>query len=592
MKTFRSLLDEVRQDQKGVKERVNIAEAGSQYYDQHIDNVKQEETVDGLSGQPIPTGGLNQSYIKKNEISSAAVAITDTFRSDVEALDSANYTDFISFVRKYQTLINELPKNRTFKNPSDKTFIATSIKDPLAQISGIKGPLLRAAFAFEDFKKQFKPLKLADRLLGEVPIIGEMIRQKISDIEAGEDLLARQGAQAARQRTREKRRQNQVSDTVAPAGGAMNLTDDLTQERLQDENEKMMTRTTGTGGKTEEQRKEAGLEREETQNIFEAIMMNTKETNDILKGIGGDLEGAGAPGGGGVGFLEALLGGKIIKDMFKGKGKGSGVKTGFKVAAAGGGLAAVMKYFKGGGAAAAAAKASSVQAKAKGVKTKNTNFAKKAIGLGKSAAKPLAGFIAVYDLITGFANSDEIMGLDEGTLGVFESSLVGISKAIDTFTFGILDTKKTANFLIDLFTDTAADLDPLREERAVAMAEFEKQKKRKDAGMSTVGYAFLENKVKDLDQRIVALGGVSLADMMSSDPSDTTLRKGFDLATMGSIKDDPEFARLVAEILKQNKDLLAVQQNNIQNNTQTIFPDSPSANADMSIPYHITGRYE
>ena len=326
MKTFRSLLDEVRKDQQGVKERVNIAEAGSQYYDQHIDNVKQEETVDGLAGQPIPQGGLNQNYIQKKEISNAAVAITDSFRGDIEALDSANYTDFISFVRKYQTLLNELPKNRTFKNPADKTFIATSIKDPLAQIANIKGPLLRAAFAFEDFKKQFKPLKLADRLLGEVPIIGEMIRQKISDIEAGEDLLARQGAQAARQRTREKRRQNQVSqvsDTVAPAGGAMNLTDDLTQERLQNENEKMMSTTTGTGGKTEEQRKEAGLEREETQNIFEAIMLNTKETNDILKGIGGDLEGAGAPGGGGVGFLEALLSGKIIKDMF---GKGKGIK--------------------------------------------------------------------------------------------------------------------------------------------------------------------------------------------------------------------------------------------------------------------------
>ena len=352
MKTFRSLLDEVRKDQQGVKERVNIAEAGSQYYDQHIDNVKQEETVDGLAGQPIPQGGLNQNYIQKKEISNAAVAITDQFRGDIEGLDSANYTDFISFIRKYQTLLNELPKNRTFKNPNDKTFIATSIKDPLAQIANIKGPLLRAAFAFEDFKKQFKPLKLADRLLGEVPIIGEMIRQKISDIEAGEDLLARQGAQAARQRTREKRRQ-QVSDTVAPAGGATNLTDDLTQERLQDENEKMMTRTTGTGGKTEEQRKESKLEREETQNIFEAIMLNTKETNDILKGIGGDLEGAGAPGGGGVGFLEALLGGKIIKDMFS---KGKGVKTGAKVLGAGAGLAAVMKYFKGGGAAAAAAK--------------------------------------------------------------------------------------------------------------------------------------------------------------------------------------------------------------------------------------------
>ena len=590
MKTFRSLLDEVRKDQQGVKERVNIAEAGSQYFDQHIDNVKQEEAVDGLAANPIPAGGLNQNYIQKKEISGAAVAITDTFRSDIEALDSANYTDFISFVRKYQTLLNELPKNRTFKNPSDKTFIATSIKDPLAQIAGIKGPLLRAAFAFEDFKKQFKPLKLADRLLGDVPIIGEMIRQKISDIEAGEDLLARQGAQAARQRTREKRRQNQVSqvsDTVAPAGGAMSLTDDLTQERLQGENEKMMTRTTGTGGKTEEQRKEAGLEREETQNIFEAIMLNTKETNDILKGIGGDLEGAGAPGGGGVGFLEALLGGKIIKDMF---GKGKGVKTGAKVLGTGAGLAAVMKYFKGGGAAAAVAKGTKVQNKAKLVKTKNANFAKKAIGLGKSVAKPLAGFIAVYDLITGFANSDEIMGLDEGTLNNFESSLVGISKAIDTFTFGILDTKKTANFLIDMFTDTAADLDPLREERAIAIAEFEKQKKRKEAGMSTVGYAHLENKIKDLDQRIVALGGVSLMDIVSSDPSNKNLRAGFDLATMGNISKDPEFARLVAEIMKQNQTMFN-QVNNVSNSTSNnITQEPPSANSDMQyngfgIPY-------
>ena len=42
MKTFRSLLDEVRKAQQGVKESVNIAEAGSKYYYQHIDNVKQE----------------------------------------------------------------------------------------------------------------------------------------------------------------------------------------------------------------------------------------------------------------------------------------------------------------------------------------------------------------------------------------------------------------------------------------------------------------------------------------------------------------------------------------------------------------------
>ena len=580
MKTFRKLLDDVRKEQQGVKERVNIAEAGSQYFDQHIDNVRQEELVSGLGGAPIPVGGLNQNYIRKNNISSAAVAITDTFRGDIEALDSANYTDFISFVRKYQTLLNELPKNRTFKNDKDKPFIATSIKDPLTEISNIKGPMLRAAFAFEDFKKQFKPLKLADRLLGDVPIIGEIIKQKIDDIEAGEDLLARQGAQAARQRTREKRRGGGVADTVEAAGGVQQLTDDLTMERAQDENERFMS-LGGPKKQTEEQRKEANLEREETQNIFEAIMMNTKETNDILKGIDGELEGGLGDGGGSSGFLEALLSGKIIKDMFGNKGKA--VKTGAKVVGAGAGLAAIMKYFKGGGAAAAAAKAASVQSKAKNVKVKNAGFAKKAVGLGKSVAKPLAGFIAVYDLITGFMNSDEIMGLDEGTLGAFESSLVGISKAIDTFTFGILDTKSTATKLIDLFTDTTADLEPLRKERAEALAVFEREKLRKEEkGFTIGGLAAHEKKIRDLDERIVALGGVSLADMITKD---TIQGKTYNLKTFGSgtqSVNEENIQRLIADIMAKNQMLIQNNVNN-QSNTTNIVPDVGSTNNDASV---------
>jgi hypothetical protein len=77
--------------------------------------------------------------------------------------------------------------------------------------------------------------------------------------------------------------------------------------------------------------------------------------------------------------------------------------------------------------------------------------------------------------------------------------------------------------------------------------------------------------------------------MLTKDPSDTTLRKGFDLATMGSTKDDPEFARLVAEILRRNQVLL---QNNIQNNnTQTILPDVGSINEDASVVKDRTSNY-
>ena len=58
---------------------------------------------------------------------------------------------------------------------------------------------------------------------------------------------------------------------------------------------------------------------------------------------------------------------------------------------------------------------------------------------------------------------------------------------------------------------------------------------------------------------------------------------------MGYTKDDPEFARLVAEILRRNQVLL---QNNIQNNnTQTILPDVASINGEASIIKDRTSNY-
>ena len=58
---------------------------------------------------------------------------------------------------------------------------------------------------------------------------------------------------------------------------------------------------------------------------------------------------------------------------------------------------------------------------------------------------------------------------------------------------------------------------------------------------------------------------------------------------MGSTKDDPEFARLVAEILRRNQVLL---QNNIQNNNnQTILPDVGSINEENSIFKDRTSNY-
>ena len=89
----------------------------------------------------------------------------------------------------------------------------------------------------------------------------------------------------------------------------------------------------------------------------------------------------------------------------------------------------------------------------------------------------------------------------------------------------------------------------------------------------------------------MALGGVSLADMITRD---TTLGKQYDLKTFGSgthSMTDPTILALI-EMIKDRNNVLLNQTNVNNSSTQAILPDSGSANADMSIPYHITGRYD
>ena len=184
-KTFSEFLADQKKASPGLKEKVNIATAGTTFYLNHI---KEQ--------------GLGRQYIETNKVSNAGTKLTEEFRGDIEMLDGADYRGFVSFIRKYQTALNELPKNRNL-SPQDREYVESAIRDPLTQIGTLRGPVLRLAYGLEDVKKEFKPLKLADRLLGDVPIIGNLIRGKIEDIEAGEQAVIRAGRDAAKQKARE-----------------------------------------------------------------------------------------------------------------------------------------------------------------------------------------------------------------------------------------------------------------------------------------------------------------------------------------------------------------------------------------------------
>ena len=425
-KSFREFLDAQKKSTPDVKEKVNIASAGTTFYLNHIKDK-----------------GLGQSYIADRGISQAAVKLTDDFRQDIEMLDGSDYRGFVSFVRKFESALNELPKNRNLSS-ADREYVESALRDPLSQIATIRGPVLRLAYGLEDFKKQFKPLKLADRLLGDVPIIGNMIKSKIEDIEAGEEAVIRAGREAAKAKAREFRKSlglddDDMGEDFAPAGDVIQPTagsaaefeQQLTDERLEDRGKSDFMSTGAKQNKTEEQRKEANVEREQTQNIFEAIMANTAETNEILKelteaykdeneGMGEILDTLGAGGllaGGAVAGGATALAGKKLLD--KGKKTSATSKPDTK----------------------------------KGSKLKAN--VKKVANVAKTGAKGIASkvpwllpIIGAYDVISGAAGAEEILeAAPDEEVSFFDRLGAGIGKLVETTTFGLVDAKSAANFL-------------------------------------------------------------------------------------------------------------------------------------------------
>ena len=424
-KSFSEFLADQKKSSPGLKEKVNIATAGTTFYLNHI---KEQ--------------GLGRQYIETNRVSNAGTKLTEEFRGDIEMLDGVDYKGFVSFIRKYQTALNELPKNRNL-SPEDREYVEAAIKDPLTQIATIRGPVLRLAYGLEDFKKEFKPLKLADRLLGDVPIIGNLIKGKIEDIEAGEQAVIRAGRDAAKQKARELQKSlgldedegddyADTGDTVTPGGGAQTIQKELTKERLEDTGRQQDAGPGLIKRQSEEQRKEANVEREQTQNIFEAIMANTAETNEILK----ELTEAYKDENEGMGEILDTLG-------------TGGLAVGG--AAAGAGTALAAKKVLG------TKKKTPTSVKKpetpKGNKLKAS--VKKVANVAKTGAKGIASkvpwllpIIGAYDVISGAAGAEEILeAAPDEEVSFFDRLGAGIGKLVETTTFGMVDAKSAAEFL-------------------------------------------------------------------------------------------------------------------------------------------------
>jgi hypothetical protein len=435
MADFQSLLQEQKQQQD--KEQVAISEAAQTY-----------------SLQIQKELGLGQSYIKKEGISNAAVSVVQNFQQDLDLIADADFTGFKDIVEKYKALLGEVEGSRRFDN-KEKKYIADIVAPVLGEIYPLANAFTAARFGLRDFIKQFKPIKLAARVFGGVPILGSAIQKKIERQEAGEQELRRAERRRAQDIAKESRREieEQIDGTapVSPAEAIMEepMIEDkpIVSKRTELAPQAQVAQSKASKEEaTEEQRAVEEDRYEEQKGLFEMIAESTYESKELLQklvdaeeGIGDELAtGAAAIGGTAAG---AVGGAAATK--------------------------ALTKKTKPGG----------IVDKAKSAVKKNVS---KAGSLAKSGARvagkvflPLAAALAIFDTASAASQADEILGKKEEDLTLRDKTSAGIGGLLEGISFGLIKKDKVAKFLAGSSDDAGVDtsLVPNKSEAVQAAAE-------------------------------------------------------------------------------------------------------------------------
>ena len=180
--TFQELLSE--QKGKQDKEQVAISEAAQDFA------TNQQLRVTKNMAQKIK-GYTDRSGTKiKPTVSREAISVVGKFQADLDSIADGSFSEFKDVMDKYQTLVGELDKSRTF-NPDERAYVADIITPVLAEVRAEANAFTATRMGFKDLMKQFKPLKLAARVFGNIPILGKAIEKKIERTESGEQELRR-----------------------------------------------------------------------------------------------------------------------------------------------------------------------------------------------------------------------------------------------------------------------------------------------------------------------------------------------------------------------------------------------------------------
>ena len=457
---FKNLLKE--QKEKKQKEVISIAEA-TQDFALQIQKDK----------------GYGQAFFRREGISNAAVSVVQNFTNDLDGIADASepYKNIKELIGKYNVLLKELPgsvsKGRF--SQSEFQYIADVIAPVVRELGGLTGPLLRSRLALRDFVKQFKPIKIADRLFGKVPIIGGLIKRKIERQEAGEQELRAAERTKQREASREARRGIEDSLAEDDVSSSEELLDQVGETRPKGTQAGIAKSSGQSATFGEELAKEKATKDEEVKGLFEMIAENTYETNENIKKLVDEAEEDNEKKGG---FFSNLLGamlplaaltglgailsgsisslGTTLSSAFsklnpfandknknqnqKNKNK---AKTGTRVGPVGSGQ--TDKQLKQN-QAKTTTKTLIDKNKKKGMSTAG-KYAKNIVRAGGRFVIPIAALMGIFDAATGVAQAGELLDKDDEELTFRDKASAGFAGFLSGLTFGFVDKKATATYL-------------------------------------------------------------------------------------------------------------------------------------------------
>ena len=263
-------------------------------------------------------GYQNQEKLDKAGIRQEVINFVDNYTiSNLDGLKGADYDEALQTQKSTDKQIEELFKLKgdAKLSKAERDYIETTVGETNKKLGEILGLSTRLKLAFRDFKKELKPLKLANRIgLTQIPIIGKRIERAIRAEEEGEAEALRIKRGLRKRTARETRKSGdldfaetqpeseiQQTKTQAKQVTAQLLGVDQKGPELFGDNEQRV-----------EEERESDTQFESTQNILERILEESELTNELL-GKQRDKKGGLLGGGLSEGILATLGIQKFVK---------------------------------------------------------------------------------------------------------------------------------------------------------------------------------------------------------------------------------------------------------------------------------------